>query len=124
MAGEGDPPSRSRRASRAVRRDEGEVSQWPRGLVDYVPSGAPDAGVPPEEEERTAQRLRLAGRLIDLLRAQGEDDPSWMVRLQEAEHAYRAGDRARASRAVDALLGELGERADRARHRETAQRQP
>jgi hypothetical protein len=107
--GDEDP----RRTERSVHRDQGEVNQWPRGLVGYVPSGKADAGPPPEEEDRTAQRIRLAARLIDLLRARGEEDPSWGPRLREADRAYRAGERSHASRCVDELLGDLGERADR-----------
>lgn len=123
MPGEGDaedppPPDRS------VHRDQGEVNQWPRGLLGYVPSGPEDAGPPPEEEDRTAQRIRLAARLIDLLRARGEIDPTWLLRLRATEEAYRSGDRARATRSVDELLGELGERADRARLRDPSYRQP
>ena len=115
-----DPAARVR----GVRRDQGEVHQWPRGLVAYVPAGPPDAGPPPEEEERTAQRLRLATRLIDLLRAHGVSDPSWLGRLQEAERAYRAEERSRASQLIDALLGVLGERADRAHEDERSHRHP
>jgi hypothetical protein len=124
MPDEGDADPKSPSSDRSVHRDQGEVQQWPRGLVGYVVSGPPDAGPPPEEEERTAQRIRLAGRLIDLLRAHGEDDPTWLTRLREAERAYRAGDRARASRIVDELLGDLGERAERARLGDPPHRQP
>lgn len=123
MPGEGDaedPPL----PDRSVHRDQGEVNQWPRGLLGYVPSGPEDAGPPPEEEDRTAQRIRLAARLIDLLRARGEIDPTWLLRLRATEEAYRSGDRARATRSVDELLGELGERADRARLRDPSYRQP
>ena len=120
--GEADPNEVPRDG--AVHRDEGEVSQWPRGLVGYVPSGTADAGPPSEEEERTAQRIRLAGRLIDLLHARGEEDPSWLLRLREIERLYRAGERGRATREVDELLGELGERAEHVRHAEPAHRHP
>lgn len=125
MAEEGDAPLETPTKNRGgVRRDEGEVHQWPRGLVEYVPSGSPDAGPPPEEEERTAQRIRLAGRLIDLLHAHGQDDPDWLRQLREAERAYRRGERAEAGRRVDALLGELGSRADALSPAEGAPRQP
>lgn len=124
MPGEGESDTETPPPSRGVKRDQGEVHQWPRGLLEYVPSGPADSGPPPEEEERTAQRIRLAGRLIDLLKARGESDPSWIRELHDAERAYRHGDRARAGRLVDALLGELGDRADRVELRGTPPRQP
>ncbi len=124
MPDEGGADPEAPDPDRAIHRDQGEVHQWPRGLVGYVPSGPADAGPPSEEEERTAQRIRLAGRLIDLLHAHGEDDPTWLTRLREAERAYRMGDRDGATRCVDELLGDLGERADRARLRDPSYRQP
>lgn len=106
MVGGGDATDR-----RAIRRGEGEVSQWPRGLVEYVTRGPQDEGVPPDEEDRTAQRIHLASRLIAVLRARGVDVSAFVEKLHTADTAFRAGDRARASRLVDDLIGELGERA-------------
>jgi len=103
------PPSDPDR--RRIRRGEGEVSQWPRGLVEYVTRGPADEGVPPEDEERTAQRLHLAARLIAVLRARGVDVAPYVDRLRDADRIYRAGDRPDASRLVDDLIGDLGERA-------------
>ncbi len=100
------PPPR-----RGIRRGEGEVSQWPRGLVEYVTRGPEDEGVPPEEEDRTGQRLQLAARLIAVLRARGIEVDPYVERLRAADGAYRAGDRGGASRRVDDLIGELGDRA-------------
>jgi hypothetical protein len=59
MTAEEDEPSLDT-DRRPVRRGEGEVSQWPRGLVEYVTRGPVDEGVPSEDEDRTGQRLRLA----------------------------------------------------------------
>jgi len=89
-----------------VARGEGEVTQWPRGLVDYVPKGEPD-GAPPLEEDRTRNRLLLAARLLSLLRARGEDVDREVADLASAERAFRAGDRRRATERVEHLLGEL-----------------
>jgi hypothetical protein len=91
-----------------VRRDEGEVTSWPRGLAGYVPAGSPDQGPPSEEEDRLAQRIRLAARLIDLLRSSGREDPSWERELRAAERAYRERDRARAREVIERLIGVLG----------------
>jgi hypothetical protein len=92
-----------------VRRGESEVTQWPRGLVDYVPSGAAEES-PSPEEDRTGNRLRLAARLIGLLRAAGENVDRELAALAEAERAYAAKDHARATELVEALLGVLDER--------------
>ncbi len=95
-----------------VRKDEGEVTSWPRGLAGYVPAGSPDRGPPPEEEDRVAQRIRLAARLIELLRSSGREDPSWARELRNAETAYREHDRARARDIVERLIGALGAAAE------------
>jgi len=92
--------------SRRVRRGEGEVTQWPRGLVDYVAKGPEDAE-PSVEEDRTANRLRLAGRLLSILASEGREVPAEIERLRTAEAAFAEGDRARAARLVDALFADL-----------------
>jgi len=97
--------SGSKRARR-VARDEGEVTQWPRGLVDYVPKGEPDAA-PSPDEDRTRNRLLLAARLLSLLRARGENVDRQVADLAVAERAFAAGDRRRATELVERLLGEL-----------------
>ncbi|MFZ0699853.1 MAG: hypothetical protein WAN74_06685 [Thermoplasmata archaeon] len=109
VADDDGPPSNSGR--RPIRRGEGEISQWPRGLVEYVTRGPADEGVPSEEEDRTAQRLHLASRLIAVLRARGVDVAPYVDRLRNADRVHRAGDRDKASRLVDDLIGALGERA-------------
>jgi hypothetical protein len=76
-----------------------------------VTRGPEDEGVPPEEEDRTAQRLHLASRLIAVLRARGVEVEPFVERLRIADGAYRVGDRARAARRVDDLIGQLGDRA-------------
>ena len=98
--------------SKRVRRGEGEVTQWPRGLVDYVPTGTPDA-VPDPEEDRTRNRIRLAARLIGLLAGRGEEMAAELGSLAAAERSLGAGDEPDARRRVEALLGELERRAER-----------
>jgi hypothetical protein len=93
-----------------VARGEGEVTQWPRGLVDYVPKGFPETP-PSPEEDRTRNRLLLAARLLGLLRSRGEDIDREVVELAGAERAFVEGDRRRATELVERLLGELDGRA-------------
>jgi len=100
---ESEPAPRRRR----VRRGEGEVTQWPRGLVDYVPAG-PDDAPPSPEEDRIANRLALAARLLATLRARGEAVEREIGWLSEARRHLAAGERAAAAQQVDALLGALG----------------
>ncbi len=95
-----DPPRRR------IARGEGEVTQWPRGVVGYVSSGPEDAR-PDPEEDRTGNRLRLAARLLSLLRARGAEVEGFVPELAAAEAAFRAGRRAEADRRIDRLLGEL-----------------
>jgi hypothetical protein len=100
---EPDPPARRR-----VHRNEGdgEVTQWPRGVVGYVPAGPPDE-MPSAEEDRTANRVQLAGRLLAVLRSQGRPVDDLLPRLRAAEEAVAAGDRPRAAMLVDRLIAEL-----------------
>jgi len=98
--------------ARRVRRGEGEVTQWPRGLAGYVPSEVPD-GTPDPEEDRVRNRLLLAARLVGVLRAGGAPVETEVVRLRAAEATLRAGDRARAAAEVDRLLGDLDRRLPR-----------
>jgi hypothetical protein len=100
---------RSKRKAR-VARGEGEVTQWPRGLVDYVPKGEPETS-PSPEEDRTRNRLLIAGRLLSLLRSRGEDVDREVADLASAERAFAAGDRRRATELVERLLGKLDGRA-------------
>ena len=98
------PPPRRR-----VHRDEGEVTQWPRGLVDYVAKG-PEDDTPSVEEDRTANRLHLAARLLAILRSEGHDVAREITDLRAAERAFANGDRPEATRLVDRLLGDLDAR--------------
>ena len=98
-----EPPEGGRRR---VRRGEGEVTQWPRGLVDYVPSGAAE-GTPSPEEDRGQNRLRLASRLLGVARHQGRSVEPWILRLREAERAFRAGEREKGRRIVEEVLAEV-----------------
>lgn len=102
-APEPDPPRRR------VRRGEGEVTQWPRGLVDYVPSGRADAD-PDPEEDRGRNRLLLAGRLIGLLRARGLPVDAEVSALRLLVDEYRTGARPAFAGRLDRLLGELDRR--------------
>jgi hypothetical protein len=98
-----DPPEGGRRR---VRRGEGEVTEWPRGLVDYLPSGAPE-GAPSSEEDRDLNRLRLASRLLGFARAHGHSVEGAVARLREADRAFREGDRAKGRRITDDVLSEV-----------------
>jgi hypothetical protein len=102
--GDAKPPRRR------VRRGEGEVTQWPRGWVDYVPAGPPDR-TPSPDDDRTANRLALVARILALLRARGDDVEREVAELREAEALLARGDRTQAGTRVDRLLAALDERA-------------
>ncbi|MGB7124119.1 MAG: hypothetical protein WBE40_04600 [Thermoplasmata archaeon] len=102
--GDGAPAPR-----RPTKRGEGEVTQWPRGLVGYVSSG-PEDETPSPDEDRTGNRLRLAARLLSVLRSQGRDVDREVRELAAADAAYSRGDRAGATRLVDRLFADLDER--------------
>ena len=91
---------------RRVNRGEGEVTQWPRGLTGYVSKG-PEDEIPSPEEDRTGNRLRLAARLLAVLRSQGRDVDRWILDLRAAEQAYTKGDKVSATRLVDRLFADL-----------------
>jgi len=93
-------------ARRRVRRGEGEVTQWPRGVASYVPRGPEDA-VPDPEEDRLRNRLLLAGRLIALLQAEGRNVEPYLQELRSMQRALQDGDRTGASNRVERLLGAL-----------------
>ena len=101
-----DRPTRRRRT---VARGEGEVTEWPRGLVSYVPRDTDDT-VPSPDEDRTGNRLALAARLVGLLRARGEDVDHELAELRAAQKAFDARDRVRATELVEALLGRIESR--------------
>jgi hypothetical protein len=82
------------------------VTQWPRGVTGYVPSG-PEDEVPSPEEDRLTNRVRLAARLLAVVRGQGRDVDRIVRQLAEAEAALRAGDPPRATRLLDGVLAEL-----------------
>ena len=98
-----DPPPSGRRK---VRRGEGEVTEWPRGLVDYTPTGVPESA-PSPDEDRDQNRLRIAARLLGFARAKGLDVDAAVHRLREADRAFRAGDRATGRRLVDEVTSEV-----------------
>ncbi len=91
---------------RRVRRGEGEVTEWPRGLVAYVPKGS-DEGTASIEEDRTRNRILLAGRLLALLRAQGREVDAEVAELRAAEQALSHNDRRTATELVERLLAAL-----------------
>ncbi len=101
----GDAPEPGRR----VRRGGGEVTEWPRGLTEYVPVGPPDAAPSPEEDP-LVNRLRLASRLLAVLRSQGLDVSREVAELRAADQLLTLGDRARAAGAIDGLLAGLDAR--------------
>ncbi|MGA8710200.1 MAG: hypothetical protein WB786_03095 [Thermoplasmata archaeon] len=82
------------------------MTEWPRGLVDYLPSGAPDTP-PSPEEDRDLNRLRLAARLLGFARAQGHSVDAAVTRLRLAEQAFRDGDREKGRRIVNEVLTEV-----------------
>lgn len=98
-----EPPATGRRR---VRRGEGEVTEWPRGLVDYLPKGEPDA-VPSPEEDRDLNRLRLASRLLGFARAKGLPVEGAVARLHRADRAFRHGDRKAGREIVDEVIAEV-----------------
>lgn len=102
-------------ARRRVRRGEGELTQWPRGLLDYVPTREAER-TPDPEEDRTRNRILLAARLVGLLRAAGEDVEREVLALHRAEAALAAHDRASATEKVERLLADLDARTSRRAH--------
>lgn len=97
---------------RRVVRGASEVTEWPRGLVDYRPLG-PAEETPSEEEDRTRQRLKLAARLVGLLRAGGEEVDDEVHALAEADRSFRRGEADRARELVEGVLARLDARAGR-----------
>jgi hypothetical protein len=98
-----EPPKGGRRR---VRRGEGEVTQWPRGLVDYTPTGGAEQR-PSPDEDRDLNRLRLASRLLGFARAQGHAVDGAVTRLRRADQAFREGDREKGRRIVDEVIAEV-----------------
>ncbi|MGI0131573.1 MAG: hypothetical protein ACREDK_00515 [Thermoplasmata archaeon] len=95
-------------AERILREQSPEVEllEFPRGLVGYVPSG--ERGAPPQrDEEQLSNRLLLVQRLLAVRRAEGASLDDLVERLNEAEAAYRKGDRSTARRLVDAVHDRL-----------------
>jgi len=82
------------------------VTEWPRGLVDYLPAG-PEEQAPSADEDRDVNRLRLASRLLGSARAQGRPVESAVRRLREADRAFREGDRPKGRRIVDEVIAEV-----------------
>lgn len=97
------PPSGGRRR---VRKGEGEVTEWPRGLVDYTSSGPPEE-TPSPDEDRDLNRLRLASRLLGLARAEGHAVDAAIAELDRAAKAFREGKRAEGRRIVDDVMAEV-----------------
>ncbi|MHB1435298.1 MAG: hypothetical protein ACYCPN_02480 [Thermoplasmata archaeon] len=90
----------------AVRRGEGEVRDWPRGLVAYVPA-TPDSVDRDPEEDRGTNRQRLALRLLDLQARAGGSVDRARARLGRAARLRTEGRSAEADAEVEAVLGEL-----------------
>ncbi len=86
--------------------DEPELSEFPRGLVGYVPVG--DTGTPrPEEEDPLPNRLTLLGRLAMVEQSRGRDVRQALAQLKEAHAALSVGDRATARRIADEVHSDL-----------------
>lgn len=86
--------------------EEPELSEFPRGLVGYLPVG--EIGGPrPEEEDPLPNRLSLLGRLAMVEQSRGRDVGAVLARLTEAHRALSAGDRGGARRIADEVLTEL-----------------
>lgn len=81
-------------------REESELTEFPRGLVGYVPKGDRGAPVPPEEEP-LEQRRRLVLRLADLVELSPPDRARVESDLARAERALARGDRREAKRTID-----------------------
>lgn len=82
-------------------RAESELTEFPRGLIGYVPRG--DPGVPrTDEEDPLANRIRLLARLADVAALGASELEAARGELRAAEAALRGGDRAAARRAADA----------------------
>jgi len=109
------------RPRRRVHRGEGEVTEWPRGLASYVPAG-PDDAEPSPDEDRLANRIQLAARLLALRRAAGETMDPVFAELRAAERALRAGDRATATDRLDRVLVALDAAAEAPGPRRAARR--
>lgn len=92
---------------RRIRRGEGEVTQWPRGLLDYRSVG-PEDTPPSPEEDRLANRIALAARLLSIRRSEGREIDGAIEALRAAERALAAGDRATATAIVERVLARLG----------------
>ncbi len=101
MGDEGSAPG-----PRRVRRGEGELADWPRGLLGYTPTG-PDGSTPSDEEDRLANRLRLAARLLGVLRSEGQSVEGPLAVLRDAQSALDRGDRPRAAALVNRVMAEL-----------------
>jgi len=87
------------------------VTQWPRGLVDYVATDGPEHA-PSPDEDRDLNRLRLASRLLGFARARGHPVDEAIARLRRADQAFREGDRGKGRRIVDDVLTEVEALAD------------
>ncbi len=94
--------------ARKARRVEVELTEVPRDLVDYVPRG--DRGAAPSREgDALSNRLVLVARLLQLRGSQGYSVDRLIPKLNEAEGAYRRGDRSTARRLMDRVHSEIEE---------------
>jgi len=110
---------------RRIRRGDGEVRDWPRGLLAYVATTPERPNLDPEED-RGQNRQRLALRLLDLWEREGNDVEPARERLRRAAGRRERGERAAADAEVEDVLGELlgdaGHDACVFRHRRSAPR--
>ena len=95
------------------------MTQWPRGVTGYVPSG-PDDATPDPAEDRVRNRILLAGKLVGLLNSRGEETEPYLRELRAVEETFRRGDRVGAAARTERLLGALDARLQERPPRDTA----
>ena len=82
------------------------LTDRPRGLVSYVPTGPPESPTP-DEEDRDLNRILLGQRLAVLAASRGDPVDPALDRLREASEAFRRGDRRAARAAADDAIARL-----------------
>jgi hypothetical protein len=94
--------------------EESELTEFPRGLVGYVPRGARGAPLPPEEEP-LAHRRRLVLHLAELVELPPSEHAQVIAELALAEQEIARGERARAKERIDAVHQRIEEAGARQR---------
>jgi hypothetical protein len=81
-------------------REESELTEFPRGLLSYVPKG-PKGASPGPEEDPLANRLTLLLRLLEIAPPGEEARQETLRLLGEARGALKEGDRRRAQKLLN-----------------------